>query len=80
MTQRLGPVVRAVAADTRSQARNRELALERLVVRLAAALHVDPPRRPTRPGRAAKEARLDAKRRASERKRDRRPPGHGDHG
>jgi len=62
---RLGPVVRAVAADTRSQARNRELAQTRLVGRIAAALRVDPVRRPTRPSRGAKENRLQSKQRRS---------------
>lgn len=71
---RLGPVVRAVAADTRSQSRNRELALERLRTRLAAALATQRPRRPTKAGRAAREARLSAKARRSETKRQRRPP------
>src|SRR6478736_1565531 len=60
---RLGPVVRAVAADTRSQARNRELALERLADRLAAALSVQAPRRPTRPSTSARRERVEAKRR-----------------
>lgn len=73
--ERLGPVVRATASDTRSQARNRELALERLGVRLAAALRRDPPRRPTRPGRAAKRARVDEKRRRGDIKRGRGRPG-----
>jgi ribosome-associated protein len=66
---RLGPVVRAVAADTRSQARNRELALTRLVGRLAAALRVAPARRPTRATRGSREARLQGKRRRSDVKR-----------
>src|SRR3954462_8257012 len=52
VTARLGPVVRATAQDTRSQARNRELALERLRSRLASALVVQRPRRPTRPSAA----------------------------
>jgi ribosome-associated protein len=47
LLDRLGPVARATASDHRSQARNRELALERLRSRLAAALRVDPPRRAT---------------------------------
>jgi ribosome-associated protein len=71
---RLGPVVRAGAQDTRSQARNRELALERLASRLASALVVQRPRRATRPSRAARRRRLDAKRRRSEVKRARRRP------
>ena len=71
---RLGPVVRATAQDTRSQARNRELALERLRTRLASALVAQRPRRPTGPTRAARRRRLDAKRRRGEVKRSRRPP------
>ena len=71
-----GPVVRAVAQDARSQARNRELALERLRDRLARALHVPRSRRATRPTKASRVRRETAKRRQSERKRDRRrPPG-----
>jgi ribosome-associated protein len=69
---RLGPVVRVAADDERSQARNRALAMERLAARLAAALHVDAPRRPTRPSKGSVERRLDAKRRQSNRKRERR--------
>lgn len=72
--ERLGPVVRAVASDSRSQARNRELALERLRDKLAAGLKVEAPRRPTRPSRSAKESRLQDKRRRADRKRGRRPP------
>ena len=72
---RLGPRAVAVAQDARSQARNRELALERLQRRLATALAVQRPRRATRPTEGAKRRRLDAKRRRSERKRARRPPG-----
>ena len=67
-----GPVLRAVAQDERSQARNRELAIDRLVARLAEALHVERARRQTKPTRAAKEQRLEAKRRRSETKRLRR--------
>jgi len=67
-------VARASASDSRSQARNRELALERLRSRLEVALRVDPPRRSTNPSKSAKEARLDAKRRQSARKHDRRRP------
>ena len=66
---RCGPVVRAVAQDTRSQRRNRELALERLASRLAGALVVKRPRKTTRPSRAAKERRLQQKRRRGETKR-----------
>lgn len=71
---RLGPVVRAVAQDARSQARNRELALERLRERLAGALAVRRPRRATRPTRGSKEARLRAKQQRSTRKQQRRRP------
>lgn len=69
---KLGPEVVAVAADERSQVRNRALALERLRERLAAALRVETPRRPTKPTRASKVRRVDAKRRRSETKRLRR--------
>ena len=75
---RLGPRVSAVAQDARSQARNRELALERLGERLARALAVPKRRRPTVPSRAARERRLAAKRRAALRKRARRPPSEAD--
>jgi ribosome-associated protein len=71
---RVGPRVSAVAQDARGQARNRELALERLRQRLRRALAVPRARRPTAPTTAARERRLAAKRRASRRKQDRRPP------
>jgi len=74
ITARCGPVVRAVAQDARSQSRNRALALERLAGRIARALEVQRPRRPTKPTRASRTRRLDAKRRASERKGARRRP------
>ena len=74
LLERLGPEVRAVADDERSQARNRALALERLGGRLATALRVEAPRRPTRPTKASRVRRLESKRRQSERKRLRRPP------
>ena len=74
LLERLGPSVRVVASDERSQARNRQLALERLRSRLADALHVERPRRPTRPTAGAKERRLEAKRHASQRKRLRSGP------
>jgi ribosome-associated protein len=74
LLERIGPVARATASDTRSQARNRELALERLRSRLERALRVEPPRRTTKPSRSAKEARLSAKRRQSARKHERRRP------
>jgi ribosome-associated protein len=71
---RCGPVVRATAQDTRSQARNRELALERLRSRLTAALTVQRPRRATKPTRASRRRRLETKRRRAELKRVRRRP------
>ena len=69
-----GPVIRAVAQDERSQLRNRELALERLVERLREALRVERRRVPTKPGKAAQERRLEQKRRRGETKKLRRPP------
>ena len=74
LRERLGDRVTAVAQDARSQARNRELALERLREKLAAALARPKRRRPTKPSRAARERRLEGKRRTSVRKRERRPP------
>ena len=71
---RLGTRVVAVAQDERSQARNRELALERLAQRLAAALAPRHPRHATRPTRSSVTERLESKRRQAERKRDRRRP------
>jgi ribosome-associated protein len=71
---RLGPVVTASAQDTRSQARNRALALERLAARLAKALEVSRPRTPTRPTLGSRRRRIDSKRRRGETKRGRRRP------
>jgi len=71
LLEELGPEVRVAASDERSQARNRQLALDRLRSRLAAALAPRTPRRPTRPSRGAKERRLQAKRQRSERKQER---------
>jgi ribosome-associated protein len=68
----LGPVVRAVAQDERSQLRNRELATERIVEQLREATKVRRRRRPTKPTAAAREQRLDEKRRRGETKRLRR--------
>jgi ribosome-associated protein len=73
LLERLGPELRVVVDDERSQIRNRQLAVERFRLRMAAALHVEKARRPTRPSRGAKERRLAAKRHLSERKRNRRP-------
>jgi ribosome-associated protein len=78
LLDRVGPVVRASAAETRSQARNRQLALERLASRIDAALRVEAPRRPTRPTKSSQVRRVEAKRRRSEVKRRRRRPGDDD--
>ena len=72
ISARCGPRVTAVAQDARSQARNRELALRRLQSRLAAALHVARPRRPTKPSRSAEARRAESKRRHSAKKQARR--------
>jgi ribosome-associated protein len=74
LIRKLGGRVTAVAQDARSQARNRELALERLRQKLEAGLRRPKPRRPTRPSRAARERRLQQKRQRSQRKAQRRPP------
>jgi ribosome-associated protein len=74
VVSRAGPVLRAIAQDERSQWRNRELAIERLVEALREALRVPRERRPTTPSAASRERRLDRKRRRSETKRLRRPP------
>jgi ribosome-associated protein len=74
LLSKVGHRVTAVAQDARSQARNRELALERLREKLTEGLRRPKPRRPTRPGRAAKERRLEGKRRRSQRKAARKPP------
>jgi ribosome-associated protein len=71
---RAGPIVTAIAQDARGQARNRELALQRLAQKLAAALATPRRRRPTRPTRASRRRRLEQKRRTGDRKRGRRPP------
>jgi ribosome-associated protein len=71
---RVGPVLRTIAQDERSQARNRELALERLVERLRDALRVERRRVPTTPTAAARERRLARKRQRSRTKRLRAPP------
>ena len=73
LLERLGPTVRAAAAEERSQHRNRELALERLRSRLAGALAVERPRVPTAPTAGARIRRLEAKRRQAARKRQRGP-------
>ena len=74
LRRKLGDRVTAVAQDARSQARNRELALERLREKITAGLRRPKRRRPTKPSRAARERRLEQKRRQSQRKAQRRPP------
>ncbi len=74
IVRKLGPTVTAVAQDARSQARNRELALERLEAKLAEALAVPRRRRPTRPTRASGERRIKAKKQHSTKKQQRRRP------
>ena len=69
-----GPVLRAVAQDERSQLRNRELAVERVVEQLRQALKVERRRVATKPTAASRERRLESKRRRSETKKLRRPP------
>jgi ribosome-associated protein len=69
-----GPVIRAIAQDERSQLRNRELAIERLVEALRRALYVERKRVKTKPSKAARERRLEGKRRRGQTKRLRRPP------
>ena len=71
---RIGPVVRAVAQDERSQLRNRELATERILAQLREATKVRRARRPTKPTAAARARRLEQKRRQAETKCLRRPP------
>jgi ribosome-associated protein len=75
LLERLGPEVRVVASDERSQARNRQLALERLAGRLAEGLKVQTPRRPTKPTRASQRERVETKRRRGDIKRGRARPG-----
>jgi ribosome-associated protein len=72
---RVGPVIRAVAQDERSQFRNRELATERLVEALRDALRVQRKRKPTKPTAQSRERRLEQKKRRSRTKHLRRPPG-----
>jgi ribosome-associated protein len=70
--EKLGPVVRAVAQDERSQLRNRELAADRIVDQLTEAVKVRRRRRATKPTATAREQRLDDKRRRGQTKRLRR--------
>jgi ribosome-associated protein len=71
---RVGPVVRTVAQDERSQWRNREVALERLAEAIRAGIRIERKRRPTAPTAAARERRLEEKRRRSKTKRLRQQP------
>ena len=71
LLSKLGPVVRVAASDTRSQSQNRDLALERLRLKLAEALKVEAPRHDTRPTRSSKVRRIEDKRRRSDVKRSR---------
>lgn len=76
--RKLGPVVTAVSQDGRSQARNRDLALERLERKLSGALAIPRRRRPTKPSRSSKNRRLEQKRQRSQLKRNRRRPSQND--
>ncbi|HEX3240867.1 MAG TPA: alternative ribosome rescue aminoacyl-tRNA hydrolase ArfB [Solirubrobacterales bacterium] len=78
LREQAGATITAVAQDARGQARNRELALERLAQKIAAGLRVPRRRRATRPTRSSRQRRLDQKRQAGERKRGRRRPGYDD--
>jgi ribosome-associated protein len=74
LIERAGPVMTAVAQDARGQARNRELALQRLGEKIAAGLRVPRQRRATKPTRASRARRLEQKRRTADRKQARRRP------
>lgn len=78
LLEKLGPVVRVVASDERSQARNRQLALERLRAKLADGLHVPTTRRPTRPTAGSRQRRLETKQRRAALKRQRSARPHDD--
>jgi ribosome-associated protein len=74
LRRKAGPVVRAMAQDERSRLRNRELALERLATSIRTGLRVERKRRPTKPTAAARERRLEGKKRRARTKRLRQPP------
>lgn len=74
LRKRVGPVVKAVAQDERSRTMNRELALDRLAAAIRAGLRVERKRRPTKPTAAARERRLEEKKRRGRAKRLRQPP------
>jgi ribosome-associated protein len=78
LLERYGPVVRAAASESRSQSRNRQLALERLAGRLAEGLRVDPTRRATKPTKGSQVRRVEEKRHRSQIKRQRRAPNESD--
>jgi ribosome-associated protein len=78
LIERSGPLITAVAQESRGQSRNRELALQRLAEKIAAGLRVPRRRRATKPTRAARARRLEQKRRTAERKQARRRPQAGD--
>jgi ribosome-associated protein len=78
LLERVGPMARASASESRSQARNRELALQRLATKLDAGLRVQATRSPTRPTKSSQVRRVDAKRRRAQTKQQRRPPGEDD--
>lgn len=80
LMERLGPRLdsngrlRLVSSGSRSQLRNREDVTERLRALVAGALAVRKKRKATKPSRAAKAARLEAKRRRAAIKQRRRAP------
>ena len=74
LAERFGSVVRTAASESRSQARNRQVALDRLASKLAEGLRVDPDRRPTKPTKSSQERRMEGKRRRAQTKRQRRTP------
>ena len=75
---KVGPEIRVVADDERSQLRNRDIAERRLVERLKEALHVERPRTPTKPTKGSQRRRVEAKKRRGDTKRQRRKPGRND--
>jgi ribosome-associated protein len=80
LLERYGPTVRAASSESRSQSRNRQAALERLAVKLAEGLRIDPARRPTKPTKGSKIRRVEEKRHRGETKRHRRTPNEHDDG
>jgi ribosome-associated protein len=75
---KLGPEIRVVADDERSQLRNRDIAERRLVERLKEALHVERPRTPTKPTKGSQVRRVESKKRRGDTKRQRQKPGRND--